>query len=372
MLPHKSLWLFFISAVAFSQNLVKNPSFEAFKKCPPGIGFFDRSIKDWSTPNNGTTDYFNICNDNLGFKNYNGNQQSKSGNAYAGIYVFSSYTNYREYIQGELTSKLKKGEVYKFTFFISLAEYATHAIKDIQVLFSEEKIKKCYHKNWCEKVLKPQKMTKKRFQIHKNTATTYYNQRDQWMEVSFEFTAEGFEQFFTIGNFNNDSKTKRSEVLAISKNTHTFSYYYIDDVSVISTALVSSQEKDSIVPKAEEVKRFEIDTTYKFSNVLFEFDKAELKQNTIKELDELFTYLAARPSLNIEVYGHTDDVGITKRNKELSIQRARAVAEYLILQGLKPKRIQWFGFGSENPIATNNTEEGRQQNRRVEFRLKDN
>ena len=60
---------------------------------------------------------------------------------------------------------------------------------------------------------------------------------------------------------------------------------------------------------------------------------------------------------------------MNKRNEDLSKQRAKAVAQYLILLGLKDTRITFFGFGSLKPISTNKTEEGRQQNRRVEFRL---
>ena len=360
--------LFFISVFGFSQNLVINPSFEAFHKCPPGIGFFDRSINDWTIPNNGTTDYFNLCNDRLGIENYNGSQKPKSGNAYAGVYLFSSYSNYREYVQGELTEQLRKGEEYNVTFYISLAEHSTHAVKDIQMLFSEEKIKKCFSKKLVRKVIKPKKATKKKFRIHNNEAVTHFNRRDQWIEVSFTFVAEGFEQFFSIGNFYNDSKTDLSEILKVNRKEHKFSYYYIDDVSVTSTTPAFTEAQEIITPKVEE-EVFETNTTYEFSNVLFEFDKAELKRETIEELDVLLAHLIAKPELNIEIYGHTDYVGTIKRNKELSMQRAKAVAEYLILHGLEPRRVQWFGFGSAKPITTNETEAGRRKNRRVEFKL---
>jgi outer membrane protein OmpA-like peptidoglycan-associated protein len=103
--------------------------------------------------------------------------------------------------------------------------------------------------------------------------------------------------------------------------------------------------------------------------VLFEFDKATLIATSVKELDELYTYLQERPTFTIEIYGHTDSIGTPKRNKELSIERAKAVSDYLIAKGLNVSRIKWFGFGSKKPIVPNDTEAQRKKNRRVEFRL---
>lgn len=80
----------------------------------------------------------------------------------------------------------------------------------------------------------------------------------------------------------------------------------------------------------------------------------------------------SNPNLDVEIYGHTDHKGLDSRNKELSEQRAKAVADYLISHGLNTSRVQSFGFGSSKPVADNTTEEGRQLNRRVEFKLIDN
>ncbi|WP_034060312.1 OmpA family protein [Lacinutrix jangbogonensis] len=103
--------------------------------------------------------------------------------------------------------------------------------------------------------------------------------------------------------------------------------------------------------------------------MFFEFDKAELQNISIEELDKLFIYLTNNVNLNIEIYGHTDTIGLAKRNNELSLQRAKSVSSYLINKGLKPERIKWFGFGSSKPITVNDTEADRAKNRRVEFKL---
>jgi len=87
------------------------------------------------------------------------------------------------------------------------------------------------------------------------------------------------------------------------------------------------------------------------------------------ELNQLYKHLRENSNLKIEIYGHTDNVGLATRNHELSEQRAKAVEDYLILQGLSATKIKSFGFGSTQPISNNETEEGRLQNRRVTFKL---
>ena len=91
-----------------------------------------------------------------------------------------------------------------------------------------------------------------------------------------------------------------------------------------------------------------------------------------EELDQLYKHLEANSTLKIEIYGHTDSIGLEARNQELSEQRAKAVLDYLIEKGLNATRIKSFGFGNTQPISDNDTEEGRQLNRRVAFKLIEN
>ena len=103
--------------------------------------------------------------------------------------------------------------------------------------------------------------------------------------------------------------------------------------------------------------------------MLFNFNKHDLLDSSLKELNQLYNYLNANKRLQIEIYGHTDDVGTQTRNDELSLLRAKEVALYLISKGLRPERITATGYGNKFPVANNNTEEGRALNRRVEFKL---
>ena len=100
--------------------------------------------------------------------------------------------------------------------------------------------------------------------------------------------------------------------------------------------------------------------------ILFDFDKAEIKPEYRTELRRVATYLANHPDGKVKVEGHTDSVGSAEYNKELSQRRANSVKEYLIREfGVKENRLEARGYGEEEPVASNETEQGRQKNRRV-------
>lgn len=115
-------------------------------------------------------------------------------------------------------------------------------------------------------------------------------------------------------------------------------------------------------------KRFEQESEPRFvlDGVQFDTGKATLRPESFPRLDGIAEYLKHKPSSRIQISGHTDDVGNPKTNKLLSEQRARACRDYLISQGIDGSRIEAVGYGSERPIATNTTPEGRQANRRIE------
>lgn len=105
------------------------------------------------------------------------------------------------------------------------------------------------------------------------------------------------------------------------------------------------------------------------NNVFFDFDKATLKEESFPELSRLVKTLSSRVSMTIEVDGHTDNTGPDEYNLYLSERRAKAVANYLIEQGVENSRIEVKFFGETQPVESNNTREGRRKNRRVEFKI---
>lgn len=360
----KALLLFLLSfGITHAQNLVLNPSFETHKRCFEIIGQFDGNVKNWSTPNYGSTDYFHVCSASVGEINYLGYQKPKSGKGYTGIYVLAP-ENYREYVQGQLSSTLHVDKNYKITFYISLAENSINAIKDMAIIFTETEVK-----NTNFNIITQRNLTKSKlkFEYVSIKNDSFYTQTKEWIKVSTNYKAKGFEKYFAIGNFDSNRKIKKLKVRQPEKKYLFFSYYYIDEVGIKPLDSVSKIP----LKKHETTAIFKPETTYTFKNVIFDFDKAELLNTTINELDKLSLYLKENKHLYIEIYGHTDNIGLTKRNEELSLLRASAVSHYLIKKGLKPQRITWFGFGSSKPIVVNSSQENRAINRRVEFKLID-
>ncbi|MEJ5287479.1 MAG: Outer membrane lipoprotein omp16 precursor [Candidatus Kapaibacterium sp.] len=105
----------------------------------------------------------------------------------------------------------------------------------------------------------------------------------------------------------------------------------------------------------------------RLNNIFFDFDKYDLKPESFLELDRVVKILNENPNFNIHIEGHTDSIGTEEYNLQLSRKRAEAVRNYLVSKGIARERITIFGFGASMPVATNETEEGRALNRRVEI-----
>jgi outer membrane protein OmpA-like peptidoglycan-associated protein len=104
-------------------------------------------------------------------------------------------------------------------------------------------------------------------------------------------------------------------------------------------------------------------------NVLYNTGSSDLKTSSYATLDELVIVLKAYPSINIEIGGHTDNVGKADKNLELSQKRAQSVASYLASHGIDGERVSYKGYGATVPVATNDTDAGKKQNRRTEVKI---
>jgi OOP family OmpA-OmpF porin len=103
--------------------------------------------------------------------------------------------------------------------------------------------------------------------------------------------------------------------------------------------------------------------------VNFDFDKSEIRPDAAVILDEAASILSANPGRNVRVEGHTDSVGTDAYNQGLSERRAASVKDYLVGKGIDASSLTTAGFGESNPIASNDTADGRALNRRVELNL---
>lgn len=119
-----------------------------------------------------------------------------------------------------------------------------------------------------------------------------------------------------------------------------------------------------------ELEKAEKGSSVVLKNIFFDTDKYDLKEKSITELQKIIRFLNENPSVRVEIAGHTDNVGTPTYNQQLSEKRALSVYNYLINNGVNKDRLSWKGYGQSNPRASNETEAGRQENRRIEFRIK--
>ena len=114
---------------------------------------------------------------------------------------------------------------------------------------------------------------------------------------------------------------------------------------------------------------FDPPRTFTLNNVHFKSGSAELTKDSYTELKDLLDYLLMKPTVVVEVGGHTDAEGEEDTNMALSLKRARAVQSYLVKNGVKADQVVAKGYGETKPVATNDTPEGRQKNRRTEVKV---
>ncbi|MFN3270570.1 MAG: OmpA family protein, partial [Candidatus Kapaibacteriota bacterium] len=113
----------------------------------------------------------------------------------------------------------------------------------------------------------------------------------------------------------------------------------------------------------------EVGESIRLNNIFFDYKDYQLREESFPELKRLVKLMKERPELIVEISGHTDSIGSDAYNLNLSRLRAKSVADYLISNGIDPNRLQIRGYGSKFPVESNETEEGRQMNRRVEFKI---
>lgn len=105
------------------------------------------------------------------------------------------------------------------------------------------------------------------------------------------------------------------------------------------------------------------------SNITFDFDSAVFKTGFNQTLDSVAKVLSEYDQTRVVIAGYTDNIGSASYNNQLSLKRAQAVSDYLVLRNISPARISVYGYGSQYPVASNATEAGRAQNRRVTITL---
>ncbi len=360
------LCLFLVStAPVLAQNLAPNPSFEEHSYCPVNFNQGQMEIvKDWRQASQGTADYFNACSRLVGVPdNSFGYQEAKEGEGFLGLISFApSKRNYREYMQAKLTQPMSGGQLYCVSFFISSADRAEYVSDGLGAVFTEHKVK---NPEYGHIPMTPHLS---------NPAGNILDDSESWILLSDVFEAKGKEQYVTIGNFLPDTKIdikRRNLIEDGQKRKWESAYYFIDDLSIVpvdsrsdcicTIPVIAAEVRDSIrwkIPPGKEVS---------FDNVLFGFDNDELDNDSRATLNDVASWMRNNDFLYLEVMGHTDIIGREGYNLDLSERRAQQVITYLTSLGVPAQRLSVDYYGSRKPVADNRVDEGRAQNRRVDF-----
>jgi len=142
----------------------------------------------------------------------------------------------------------------------------------------------------------------------------------------------------------------------------------------VTTPPASVSAQPAKVPTPEVVAKTDLSTlvvgkAVTLDNVYFDQSSYLLRPESYNQLNQLVGILRSRPTLQIEISGHTDNVGDPRLNLALSENRARVITNYLITRGVPASRLTYKGYGQTQPIATNDSEENKRKNRRVEVRI---
>ena len=336
--------------VSIQKNLVPNGSFENYRKKSGSI----KQAIPWSQI--ASVDYYQspLTNDTTSQKG------AKSGDCYIGLRFQKKY---KEFAQVKLADALHRGTIYEFEMFIRLAFWSNASLKSFGALFSKTGFKS-------------QGDALKTALIDSVCKKGGFINGYQWFKISGKYQADGGEKYLTIGNF---APNVKKDMIKIDKFKFGFkeAYYFVDDISLIKAKEIVEKvkveivgsfninEEDSVLLVKNNIK---VGEKVALKNIFFENGKSYILPESFSELNKLAQYLIRNPSMEVQINGHSDNSGSRLKNQKLSEQRAREVFEYLIKKGTQNK-MYFKGYGSSLPIASNETDEGKAKNRRVEFEI---
>ena len=338
-------------------NLIPNPGFESYDGYPLGWNYsgkdFDRILSYWHSPTNASPDVYGPDVivpkfwEDQGF----GDLAPAEGKSMVGITLYGckdGKPHCREYLQIELYEPLIPGQRYRLQCLVNHLERSLQ-IDKIGFYFSRKKL---------------EFMIDNRISVKPQLETQYtLRAGNDWKLVTFEFIAESPASYLLIGNFSLDEETS-----ATSSNIDPlpFAYYYLDELSLEKLPPIIEAPMHELDLRQKELA---VGKVIKLDNIYFDLDRSLLRPKSYVELHQLLDIMLENRNMKIELRGHTDELGSDVYNQKLSEERANAVAEFLYNHGVDQYRVESLGFGSAMPIAGNDSDEGRQMNRRVEFRI---
>jgi outer membrane protein OmpA-like peptidoglycan-associated protein/tetratricopeptide (TPR) repeat protein len=171
-----------------------------------------------------------------------------------------------------------------------------------------------------------------------------------------------------VASYTSDIKT--GTFLAVLNNGSEYAFYVSKSNYLFKSLSFTINDSTSSVYLDIPLEAIEKDRTEILNNIFFGTGSFDLDEKSKVELDKMVDFLNKNQSIQIEISGHTDDIGSDKENLELSRKRALSVQQYLQKTGIASIRISSIGFGETKPVAPNDSESARQKNRRIEWRIK--
>ncbi len=336
-------------------NMIPNPGFEKIKGAPEKWFYtgkdFDLVFEEWKSPTAASPDvyheqiYVPKYWKDRGFDDI----RPFRGKSKVGITMYGcnqGKLHCREYISVTLLDSLVIGQEYYLSMWVAPMLKGI-LVDEMQVAFD----------------LKPTTAIDDRLLELKPFYNLPMKTQKDWQRIEVRFFAETEASCLTIGNFKNDLSTR--VIKSTADLTQAFSYYYIDELTMFKIPPILPRE--IIVPYDSGIL---VEHEILLKDIYFDFDQVKLLPNSYLELNKLLKFLRDRPHIKINLIGHTDKIGTHEYNIRLSKRRAQAVADFLARHYIDPTRIYVKGMGYEKPVASNESEQGRQKNRRVVFEIR--
>ncbi len=290
-------------------------------------------------------------------------------NCYAGFRVMG--VNY-ECLRNELKKPLTANKRYTIQFKLKLRRENAYAFNGISVVCSDKII-----------FFKSKDEGQSQGVVVQSHPSMVLGCRETWMSISGSFLAKGNEKYLYIGNFTDNKDLKLFQVFSSDADYLGEIYYLIDDVVLIEEqeginypCNTRGCELDTVViekPKTAIEENIyshpKIGQSIVLRNIRFATSSWDILPESYETLDSIVDFMQKYPSMVVEISGHTDNRGKANSNVELSQNRAASIVNFLIENGIESERMQAKGYGQEKAIDSNETETGRFNNRRVEFKI---
>ena len=379
--------LTFSTPILRGQNLVVNPSFEipadSNRLIQPGEFSLTRA-KGWTTPSRAQASLYSsiptMATVNRSMSKWK--FTAKEGNNVVGVSTYgmmplNEKQELREYAQGTLTRPLTVGKKYFVSYYV---HFHCEGTNNLGMAFSTRPLST---DSVYRLPLKP---------LINCDVVINYTPTSGWQQIRDSFVAREPFTNFIMGNFLTNKETK------IQANQFHYHKAYLDEIMIEeaqevkviasrtfdlvadhvysntnnsanvnnSSSIPSVSSTTNNSPAAARVLKGDVLVLDKVS---FEFNASSLETTSSTQLDKLVVFLQRNPNMKILVKGHTSSEGSDDYNMKLSESRAQSVVNYVTSKNINADRLSFKGMGETQPVATNETEEGRQKNRRVEFEI---